>query len=1583
MLILLMTPSLAALRSGAEAEAPVAIDPMLAAVLARWIQNGGVDLDAVPTRADAAFEFWTRLAAGPDLADVAEPWLAYRRAFGLDLDPSEARALAAFEKEHPNVAREVGRLAASVAVAETLRASVFDVLDPAERARLPGLAAALAREDALAPSDMALIAKLDLELLGRAGALLARAAQDAPARLAEAARLDAARALELAARRDGLAAVQRETGWPDVTAREPSVAELVAPFAAEPRRPGGDLVSTLVRAGASDREAFAAAAATPASLRGPIAELLSAALVDDPEEARGALGAFVRLEQRLAAEAYRASTETPGRARESLGLPRAIGTVSVASPASVVGPALADALAAPVPGPVRVASFGDGLAALHANRGTAPGEVPELDLTMDAALGTLLLAIATYERDFGAESAEIRALESARATARELLEDGVRSGADFARLRDAVRTELRHRESLAGAVMTIVDAVEHVRAATPTGGMRTSASTTAGGDDVIYRDSFVVITGAGSSEHTLQDFHKAPVLLVDLGGNDRYAAPIGGVDAGDPDLDSGHPSRLARVSIALDLGGDDRYETDQPWVLGAARGAGGAPAFALFLDASGDDVYALAGPALGVGWDGFGFAFDLSGNDRFQVASRGLGSASTTKPGDVGIGIFADRLGNDNYTSGSGFASLAATATARSTTALFVDGGGMNNYTGVCSNNPAISCFASPRPREGGSLTGTVVFADLGVNHPTKYPRPGDPNNGPLGGNAGSSAAEVVAGFNRATTEGGPPPPPTGYMYPDPDRSYAVITNGVGVNLADGDGDGLYDQYDPSPERRSNPDDTDGDGVPDEIESLLGTSPDDASSRPIDATSPEGSSSGLLVDLPGILAIGAAGVPSRFESTYRISIDLGLDDADDYRGDVASAASNVPASVTNVAGGENAFRNLRRTFPVSIGLDFGGDDAYTPSNRNGSLASATGPSVALLVDYGGDDRYRAHGFGLAAAAGVGSLAIMVDVAGDDRYEYPYGGALGFAIAGGQAAFVDLAGADRYVAPTQGHVFHFGGGGSQAIFLDREGDDVYDVGTIRDFQVAPHLARGHASGTAPAPAAPVVPTFLDLGGRDTYTEWDAVRGQRDAARFAKDDAIRFRSIESSNNGILGTFIDTEAGSNKDGTSPTDADLVEALADTDPGAGSDGPVQSPGFLLRLPRFGVAVGDDTASVWNHGQDYALSIDLGGNDRYTGRIGATSPAWSTSLHVDVGGSDEYLYEGGTELSRWRPLSGAPAGAVNPAPPSAPLCGNSYCESFVGSAHGAGVLGIGVLRDGGGRDVFHARVTSSACNGCNLLPPIYGVFQGAGLLGVGILSTTGRANFTARAGPLEPVDPATTIVPSAWTHAQGAGVLGYGLLASDGIGADEYLLETKNVDANARASGQGFGLGGVGILVDAGGDNVLRANRSAQGAGFAVNGITGSGILVFAGPGNDDLGAESDAQGHGAAGSTGILIDMEGDDRRVLAGTNRPGQGQGFGVANGVGLLVDNRGDDFYGSYYNGVADLTQGAMNVGSGILLDFGGDDRYDAAGSAQGWAPAASGIALLYDRNGNDTYRLRSTALGHGRGPAGPALSLIHI
>ncbi len=132
---------------------------------------------------------------------------------------------------------------------------------------------------------------------------------------------------------------------------------------------------------------------------------------------------------------------------------------------------------------------------------------------------------------------------------------------------------------------------------------------------------WIRIRGGGDDEIDGTD----ALLIVDLGGSDRYSGEVAASAADRP------------IGLLLDLAGDDRYDSTGP-----AQGAG-VCGIGLLIDDSGDDVYRVSHYGQGVGQFGLGVCADLAGDDQYFVKYSGQGC------GYFGVGLLLDSDGSDQY----------------------------------------------------------------------------------------------------------------------------------------------------------------------------------------------------------------------------------------------------------------------------------------------------------------------------------------------------------------------------------------------------------------------------------------------------------------------------------------------------------------------------------------------------------------------------------------------------------------------------------------------------------------------------------------------------------------------------------------------------------------------------------------------------------------------------------------------------------------------------------------------------------------------------------------------------------------------
>jgi hypothetical protein len=365
-------------------------------------------------------------------------------------------------------------------------------------------------------------------------------------------------------------------------------------------------------------------------------------------------------------------------------------------------------------------------------------------------------------------------------------------------------------------------------------------------------------------------------------------------------------------------------------------------------------------------------------------------------------------------------------------------------------------------------------------------------------------------------------------------------------------------------------------------------------------------------------------------------------------------------------------------------------------------------------------------------------------------------------------------------------------------------------------------------------------------------------------------------------------------------------------------------------------VVVGGTGPNVYKLDANSAIAavIDLGGNDRYEeGTVGEGRPVL---ILLDRSGDDVYAGK----------KAGIQGGAIGGISVLLEGAGNDRYEAL-DLAQGACLAGAGLLADAGGNDAYFGERR----------------VQGQGTGGLGLLWDGGGTD-TYHAAML----------------GQGVGgPLGFGLL-DDLAGNDAYYAGGKYSGGYDDSPGfggwsQGVGVGprgsangGVGILLDGGGDDLYEYDYFSHGGGywFAV------GIARDFG-GNDSRIGSTRANwdgtprtekpfvrygpAYGCHFAMGFLFDDAGDD--LYTGT---AAGVGFSWDIAVGALFDAAGNDRYVGGNGGFSSQTSFS------ILADGAGDDRY--AQSKPGWATPVSeyhptvsnksNFAITYDMGGADTW-----------------------
>ncbi len=367
----------------------------------------------------------------------------------------------------------------------------------------------------------------------------------------------------------------------------------------------------------------------------------------------------------------------------------------------------------------------------------------------------------------------------------------------------------------------------------------------------------------------------------------------------------------------------------------------------------------------------------------------------------------------------------------------------------------------------------------------------------------------------------------------------------------------------------------------------------------------------------------------------------------------------------------------------------------------------------------------------------------------------------------------------------------------------------------------------------------------------------------------------------------------------------------------------------------------GDDTL----HATNELLIIDLGGEDKYFGPVAASAASRPLSLLLDLAGNDQY-------------------------------------RSHV-PAQGAGMTGVGILIDAGGDDVYEARHYAQGVGqfGIGLCADLGGddryfnkySGQGCGYFGIGLL-----------------FDVAGTDQYKLYADGQGlGGVHGVGVLA-DRTGDDAYTAvrqhtvtgrpsyHSPDLDVGvSNAQGVGMGrrgdgadghswAGGLGALLDGGGDDVYHSGNWCMGTGYWF----GIGLLHDR-AGNDEYNGVAYTQGTGAHFCIGVFVDEGGDDKHIAEENSHIACAWAHDFT--IGILLDVTGDDVYQVDNSGLGF----SLNRSVAMLIDGGGSDRYEtvkiprpglaennerfrARGGVSTYFADTTSIGLFLDIGGEDTY-----------------------
>ena len=358
---------------------------------------------------------------------------------------------------------------------------------------------------------------------------------------------------------------------------------------------------------------------------------------------------------------------------------------------------------------------------------------------------------------------------------------------------------------------------------------------------------------------------------------------------------------------------------------------------------------------------------------------------------------------------------------------------------------------------------------------------------------------------------------------------------------------------------------------------------------------------------------------------------------------------------------------------------------------------------------------------------------------------------------------------------------------------------------------------------------------------------------------------------------------------------------------------GATQPVAARIDTPSGAIIIGSNTDNTYqlDKMRDVAVVIELGGNDTYyEGTVGTDRPVL---VVIDLAGND--VYRGNQP--------GIQGGALLGASMLLDLAGDDlYHAQEV--AQGSTLAGVGILVDYAGDDRYIGvrRVQGQAIGGLGLL-----------------VDRDGKDDYRA----------------AMWAQGFG-GPLGFGLL-DDFSGDDHYFCggmwqdsypETPGMEGWGQGVGAGLrqvANGGIGAILDGGGDDVYEFDYLAHGGGYWCG--------------------------------LGFARDFGGNDQRLITraayngGARRERSfqrfGSGWGCHYALGFLFDDAGDD----QYEGTIMGTGMAWDCSMGVLCDFAGNDQYRPTGGLTQGTGAQMGFGILFDYTGDDQYK----GYGQGYAPGG--------
>ena len=324
----------------------------------------------------------------------------------------------------------------------------------------------------------------------------------------------------------------------------------------------------------------------------------------------------------------------------------------------------------------------------------------------------------------------------------------------------------------------------------------------------------------------------------------------------------------------------------------------------------------------------------------------------------------------------------------------------------------------------------------------------------------------------------------------------------------------------------------------------------------------------------------------------------------------------------------------------------------------------------------------------------------------------------------------------------------------------------------------------------------------------------------------------------------------------------------------------------------------------------------------------------------IDLGGNDGYA-DGATTLER-------------PVLIVIDLEGNDLYRSSKPAVQGGPLLGVSMLLDMAGDDKYQALdlAQGSAMAGVGMLIDYAGDDDYRGLRRVQRTSH-GRAGHSDR--PRRQRRLSRGHVGARLRRPVGLRPVGRSVTANDhyycgGSWRDSYP-ETPGYEGWGQGVGAGIRQvadGGIGVILDGGGDDVYEFDYLSHGGGYWCGRRLRPRLRR----------QRSTARSRG---------------NRISHGTRTEPKFQRFGCGWGchysLGFCFDDKGNDVYEGTIMG----SGMGWDCSVGFLFDFGGDDSYQATGGLTQGTGAQASLGVLFDYDGADVYR------GYGQGYASPSIS----